>query len=87
MRLTAGRNPFESCARAIASEVRGLDVEPQVPIRGVGRVDLADLALGIVVECESYEFHSDARSLEKDVRRYTSCAGSAWSSCASRGRR
>lgn len=67
-------NPFESCARAIASEVRGLDVEPQVPIRGVGRVDLADLALGIVVECESYEFHSDARSLEKDVRRYTSCA-------------
>lgn len=67
-------NPFESCARAIASEVRGLRVEPQVPIRGVGRVDLADLALGIVVECESFEFHSDPASLEKDVKRYTACA-------------
>lgn len=67
-------NPFESCARAIAAEVRGLDVRPQVWIQGVGRVDLADLGLGIVVECESFEFHSDAASLEKDVRRYTSCA-------------
>ena len=67
-------NPFESCARAIATEVVGLRVRPQVLIAGVGRVDLADLALGIVVECESYEFHSDARSLERDVRRYTACA-------------
>ena len=67
-------NPFESCARAIASEVLGLCVRPQVWIPGVGRVDLADLGLGIVVECESFEFHSDAKSLEKDVRRYTCCA-------------
>ena len=67
-------NPFESCARAIAYDVPGLDVRPQVVIPGVGRVDLADLALGIVVECESFEFHSDAKSLKKDVRRYTSCA-------------
>lgn len=67
-------NPFESCARAIASEVRGLCVRPQVWISGVGRVNLADLELGIVVECESFEFHSDAASLERDVRRYTSCA-------------
>ena len=74
-RPTGGRpTPSESCARAIAAEVRGLDVQPQVWIRGVGRVDLADLGLGIVVECESFEFHSDATSLEKDVRRYTSCA-------------
>lgn len=67
-------NPFESCARAIASEVAGLAVEPQVWIDGVGRVDLADLRLGVVVECESHQFHSDAASLERDVRRYTSCA-------------
>lgn len=67
-------NPFESCARAIATDVRGLAVRPQVTIRGVGRVDLADLALGIVIECESFEFHSDAQSLGRDVRRYTSCA-------------
>lgn len=29
---------------------------------------------GSWVECESYEFHSDAKSLERDVRRYTACA-------------
>lgn len=75
-RIADGRaaNPFESCARAIATDVRGLHVTPQTWIPGVGRVDLADLALGIVVECESVEFHSDASSLEKDVRRYTACA-------------
>lgn len=67
-------NPFESCARAIAADVRGLVVEPQVWIDGVGRVDLCDCALGIVVECESFEFHSDSQSLKRDVRRYTSCA-------------
>ena len=67
-------NPFESCARAIAYDVHGLDVRAQVWIAGVGRVDLVDLELGIVVECESFEFHSDARSLKRDVRRYTACA-------------
>ena len=67
-------NPFESCTRAIALGVNGLSVRPQVHVRGVGRVDLADLALGIVIECESFEFHSDAASLKRDVRRYTACA-------------
>lgn len=76
VRAADGRaaNPFESCARAIATDVRGLHAEPQVWLHGVGRVDLCDLSLGIVVECESFEFHSEAASLEKDVRRYTSCA-------------
>lgn len=64
-------NPFESCARAIAADVPGLAVEPQVWINRVGRVDLCDC---IVIECESLEFHSDAQSLRRDVRRYTSCA-------------
>ncbi len=76
VRAADGRaaNPFESCTRAVALAVPGLSVRPQVGIRGVGRVDLADLALGIVIECESFEFHSDAASLKRDVRRYTSCA-------------
>lgn len=76
VRAADGRaaNPFESCARAICRDVHGLAVRPQVVVRGVGRVDLADLALGIVIECESFEFHSDAASLACDVRRYTSCA-------------
>jgi hypothetical protein len=67
-------NPFESCARAIAGEVRGLAVRPQVSVTGVGRVDLGDLGLGILVECESLEFHGDAQSLKRDVRRYTNAA-------------
>jgi very-short-patch-repair endonuclease len=67
-------NPFESCARAIAGEVRGLVVRPQVQINGVGRVDLADVHLGIVIECESLEFHGDTQSLKRDVRRYTNAA-------------
>lgn len=67
-------NPFESCARAIAGEVRGLTVCPQVQINGVGRVDLADVHLGIVIECESLEFHSEMQSLKRDVRRYTNAA-------------
>ena len=67
-------NPFESCARAIAADVNGLAVAPQVWIVGVGRVDLCDCALGIVIECESFEFHSDSQSLKRDVRRYTDCA-------------
>jgi very-short-patch-repair endonuclease len=67
-------NPFGSCARAIACDVPGLDVRRQVVIRGVGRVALADPGLGIVIECESFEFHSDTSSLKRDVRRYTACA-------------
>ena len=67
-------NPFESCTRAIAADVHGLNLEPQVWLDGVGRVDLCDCELGIVVECESLEFHSDAQSLKRDVRRYTSSA-------------
>ena len=64
-------NPFESCVRAICHGVAGLDVQPQVRVEGVGRVDLADRRLRILVECDSYEFHSDRAALRKDIRRYT----------------
>lgn len=67
-------NPFESVVRAIAGSVPGLAVVPQVAIAGVGRVDLYDEQLGIVVEAESHEFHSTPAGLRKDVVRYTQCA-------------
>ncbi len=35
-------NPFESVLRAIALDVAGLSVEPQVPIERIGRPDLVD---------------------------------------------
>lgn len=67
-------NPFESVARATALTVPGLQVRPQVSIEGVGRVDLCDRCLGIVVECDSYEFHASADQLRRDIVRYTGCA-------------
>lgn len=67
-------NPFESVLRAIAIEVPGLEVEPQVRITGDlglrARVDLADRRLGIVIEAESFEWHGDRAALRRDSRRY-----------------
>lgn len=67
-------NPFESVTRSIARKVPGLSVEPQGHVPGVGRVDLLDRDLGIVVEAESFEFHGTLSALRRDVRRYTECA-------------
>lgn len=71
-------NPFESCVRAICHGVAGLDVQPQVRVEGVGRVDLADRRLRILVECDSYEFHNDRAALRKDIRRYTEGGRRGW---------
>ena len=67
-------NPFESVLRAIAHGVPGLCVEPQQWVGQLGRVDLLDARLGLVIEAESFGFHADRRSLARDVRRYTGFA-------------
>ena len=67
-------NPFESVLRAIALGVPGLCVEPQQWVGNLGRVDLLDARLRLVIEAESFGFHADRRSLGRDVRRYTGCA-------------
>lgn len=64
-------NPFESVLRGIARRVRGLQVEPQQWVGDVGRADLMDRRLGLVIEAESFEFHADSASFGRDVRRYT----------------
>lgn len=66
-------NPFESVLRAVALGVPGLSVEPQGEVPGVGWVDLLDARLGIVVEAESFEFHSSKSAMRRDVVRYTEC--------------
>lgn len=74
-------NPFESVTRAICHDVPGLAVEPQVVISDEhvwARPDLVDLRLGIVVECESYEWHGDRAGFRKDVRRYSLLVASGW---------
>jgi len=70
-------NPFESVLRAIALQVDGLDVEPQLQI-GDARVDLADERLRIVIEAESWEFHAGQDGFRRDVRRYTELVRQGW---------
>jgi very-short-patch-repair endonuclease len=75
--------PFESVLRAIALDVPGLTVVPQHRIddaegKFVGRVDLADLRLRIVVEADSFEFHGLPELMDKDCRRYDELVVGGW---------
>ena len=63
-------NPFESVTRAISREFPQLRLVPQVTIHGVGTPDLVDQELGLVVECDSFKFHSNRSAVVKDVERY-----------------
>jgi very-short-patch-repair endonuclease len=63
-------NPFESVLRAIALGVPGLGVQPQVWVAGVGRADLVDERLGIVIEADSWEYHGSPEAFRADIRRY-----------------
>jgi len=66
-------NPFESVIRAISLEF-AVRLEPQVSIPGYGRADLCDRRLGLIVECDSFTFHSERSAVVKDVERYNSAA-------------
>lgn len=63
-------NPFESVLRAVLNEIPGAHFEPQVWIGNVGRADLVDRRRRFVVEADSFEFHSDAAALNRDMERY-----------------
>lgn len=75
-------NPFESSLRAIALEVAGLNVRPQVPIFNhagfLGRPDLVDEELMIVLEADSFEWHGGRADLKRDARRYNSLVVNGW---------
>lgn len=76
--------PNESVLRAIALEVPGLHLIPQLTItrphdgRFLGRVDLADPHLRIVIEAESWEHHGSRAAFAADVRRYTGFVANDW---------
>jgi very-short-patch-repair endonuclease len=75
-------NPFESVLRAIALDVPGLSVVPQALIDEGGlyiRPDLVDRVRRIVVEAESFEFHSDRAALLRDCERYNELGRRGWS--------
>jgi very-short-patch-repair endonuclease len=74
-------NPFESVLRAIALEVTGLAVRPQVTIREpdiTARPDLVDEALRIVLEADSFEWHGGRTQLSSDARRYDLLVVNGW---------
>jgi len=74
-------NPFESVLRAIALDITGLSVRPQVPIRRerfLGRPDLVDTELGIVLEADSFEWHGRRPALRADARRYNTFVINGW---------
>ncbi|WKN49562.1 DUF559 domain-containing protein [Nocardioides sp. Arc9.136] len=77
----AAANPFESVLRAIALEVEGLSVEPQVEVwepEFLGRVDLADRRRRIVLEADSFEWHGRRDRLASDCRRYNGLVVHGW---------
>lgn len=84
LELADGRsaNPFETTLRLIAQRVGGLEVIPQHEISDatgfVGRVDLADVGLRLVIEAEGYEFHGGRDAFVKDCRRYNRLVCAGW---------
>ena len=74
-------NPFETCTRWIADEVPGLSVRPQVPLYAdsfLGRPDLVDVDLRIIVEADSFEWHGGRAELARDARRYNRMVVHGW---------
>lgn len=80
-------NPFESVLRAIALGIPGLAVVPQVRIRRyvgsgetvfLGRPDLVDARLRIIIEADSFEFHGQRAPFRADTRRYNGFSVDGW---------
>jgi len=74
-------NPFESALRGISMSVPGLRLRPQVSIREpefLGRPDLVDERLGIVVEADSFAWHGGRKALRRDARRYNRFVVHGW---------
>jgi very-short-patch-repair endonuclease len=74
-------NPFESVLRAIALDVAGLAVRPQVKIWEpdiVARPDLVDQGLRIVLEADSFQWHGGRAQLSSDARRYDLLVVNGW---------
>ena len=74
--------PFESVLRAIALDVSDLTVQTQVRIDDadgwIGRVDLADVSLHLVLEADSMEYHGERSLQDRDCARYTRLTSSGW---------
>jgi len=73
-------NPFESVLRALAIGA-GLNPQPQARIGDrefLGKPDLVDFDLGIVLEADSFEWHGQRSALRNDTRRYNRFVAGGW---------
>lgn len=73
-------NPFESMLRELALRA-GLDVVPQQPVALPGRTvhpDLVDVRRRLVLEADSWEFHTGREAHDRDCRRYDELVLSGW---------
>jgi len=70
-------NPFESVLRAIVMRVDA-HFEPQQWIAHIGRADLVDKEHRIVIEADSYGFHSTREALKRDIERYNDFVTEGW---------
>ena len=74
-------NPFESVLRAIALDIPGLDLKPQVLVAEdgwSGWPDLVDVERRLVVEADSFEFHGKRKALKRDCERYNALVIRGW---------
>ena len=74
-------NPFESVLRAIALDVPGLSVRPQVLITTTDPwccPDLVDTDLQVALEADSFEWHGGRSALARDARRYNLLIVDGW---------
>lgn len=82
--LADGRaeSPPESVLRIWSTEVRGLDLVPQLEVRRgdrfLGRLDLGNKHLKIGVEYDGAEWHSTADQLERDRSRRADMIDDGW---------
>lgn len=73
-------NPFESVLRAQALEA-GLRVQPQLAVGARGAVyhpDLVDRRMRLVIEADSFEFHTTREAHAEDCVRYTALTIAGW---------
>lgn len=71
-------NPFESVLRAELMDLPGTHFVPQVWVGNVGRADLVDVERRLVVEADSFEFHSSREALLRDIERYNGFAAEGY---------
>jgi hypothetical protein len=74
----SAENPFESCLRAVAIDVPGLDPVAQLTVPGVGHADVGDARLGLLIEADSYAYHAEDAAFRYDIRRYTAMVRLGW---------